>query len=156
MRVNSMRHDNNQCCLRITFPNESEERIFLQEILNRFEKVLPVNCMLTDLDTNYSLYERYFERNNYYVFDRLTTASIFAFDLTSAEIQAVISNWGYFTVDAVFALGIVDAEVKNKKLDGTKAFKSLPIVIAQVLDCSIDIIMDQRYFKDISRFLVME
>lgn len=112
--------------------------------------------MLTDLDTDYSTYEEYFEKNNYYVFDRLTTASIFAFDLTSTEIQEVISNWGYFTIDAMFALGIVDDEVKKKKLDSTNIFKSLPTVITQVLDNSIDITIDQRHFKYLSQFLVMD
>lgn len=156
MRVNSIQHNDNKCCISITFPNEIEERMFLQKILNWFEKVLPVNCMLTDLDTSYSTYEEYFRKNNYYVFDRLTTASIFAFDLTSTEIQEVISNWGYFTIDAIFALGIVDDEVKKKKLDSTNIFKSLPAVITQVLDNSIDITIDQRYFKDLSQFLVMD
>ena len=153
MRVNSRQCDDNRYRLSITFPNEIEERIFLQNILNRFEKVLPVNCMITDLDTDYPIYEEYFERNNYYVLDRLTTASIFAFNLTSSEIQEVISNWGYFTIDAMFALGTVNDEVKKKKLDSTNIFKSMPAVITQVPDYSIDITIDQCYFKDLSNFL---
>ena len=153
MRVNSIQHNDNRYRLSITFPNEIEERIFLQNILNRFEKVLPVNCMITDLDTDYPIYEEYFERNNYYVLDRLTTASIFAFNLTSSEIQEVISNWGYFTIDAMFALGTVNDEVKKKKLDSTNIFKSMPAVITQVPDYSIDITIDRCYFKDLSNFL---
>lgn len=153
MRINSIQHKNNKYCISITFSNEFKERIFLQKILNWFEKVLPVNCMLTDLDTSYSLYKKYFEKNNYYVFERSTTASIFVFDLTSLEIQDVISNWGYFTIDAMFALGIVDDEVKKKIHDCTNIFKSLPIVITQVLDNSIDIAINQRYFKEFSNFL---
>ncbi|MBE6649614.1 MAG: hypothetical protein E7614_08900 [Ruminococcaceae bacterium] len=153
MKVNSIQHNDNKCCLSITFSNEIEERIFLKNILNWFEKVLPVNCMLTDLDTSYSIYEQYFRRNNYYVFDRLTTASIFAFDLTSSEIQEVISNWGYFTIDAIFAIGTIDDEVKKKKLDNTHIFKSLPAVITQVLDYSVDITIEQRYFKNLLQFI---
>lgn len=157
MRINSIQqHNDNKCCISITFPNEIEERIFLQKILNWFEKVLPVNCILTDLDTSYSTYEEYFGKNNYYVFERSTTASIFAFDLTSTEIQEVISNWGYFTIDAIFALGIVDDEVKKKKLDSTNIFKSMPAVITQVLDNSIDITIDQCYYKALSQFIVMD
>ena len=156
MRINSMQHNYNKYCLSITFPNEIEEHIFLQDILNRFGNVLPVNCMITDLDTDCPLYEAYFEKNNYYVFDRLTTASIFAFDLTSTEIQDVISNWGYFTIDAVFALGIVDDELKKSNIDCENVFKSLPGVISQVLDYSIDIAVHQYYYKDISRFLVTD
>lgn len=157
MRVNSIQqHNDNKYCISITFPNEIEERIFLQKILNWFEKVLPVNCILTDLDTSYSTYEDYFGKNNYYVFERSTTASIFAFDLTSTEIQEVISNWGYFTIDAIFALGIVDDEVKKKKFDSTNIFKSMPAVITQVLDNSIDITIDQCYYKDLSQFFVMD
>lgn len=156
MRVNSIQHNDNKCCLSIIFLNETEERIFLQNILNQFEKVLPVNCMLTDLDTSYSTYKEYFRNDNYYyVFDRLTTASIFAFDLTPIAIQEVISNWGYFTIDAMFALGTVDDDVKKKKLDITHIFKTLPVVITQVLDNSIDITIDQCYFNDISQFLVV-
>lgn len=155
MRFNSIKHNDNRFYLSITFPSEIEERIFLQKILNRFEKILPVNCMLTDLDTSYSAYEEYFRKNNYYVFDRLTTASIFAFDLTSTEIQEVISNWGYFTIDAIFALGIVDNEVKKNKLDITNILKSLPAVFTQVLDNSIDITIDQRYYKNLSQFLLI-
>lgn len=156
MQINSIQHNDNKCCLSITFPNEIEERIFLQNVLNWLEKVLPVNCMLTDLDTSYSTYVKYFEKNNHYIFDRLTTASIFAFDLTSTEIQEVISNWGYFTIDAMFALGTVDGEIRNKKLDCSNIFKSLPAVITQVLDYSIDITINQRYYKDLSRFLVKD
>ena len=148
MRVNSRQCDDNRYRLSITFPNEIEERLFLQNILNRFAKILPVNCMLTDLDTSYSAYEAYFRRNNYYIFDRLTTVSIFAFDLASTEIQEIISNWGYFSVDAVFALGAIDDEVKKKKLDGTNIFESLPVVITQVLDNSIDITIDRRYLLE--------
>ena len=98
----------------------------------------------------------YFLYNNYYVFDRLTTASIFAFDLTSNEIQDVISNWGYFTIDAVFALGIVDDELKKSNIDCENVFKSLPIVIAQVLDSSIDITIDQCYYKELSQILATD
>ena len=153
MHVNSLKY-NKRCCLSITFPNEIEERIFLQKILNRFEKILPVNCMLTDLDTSYSAYEEYFGRNNYYVFDRLTTASIFAFDLTSTEIQEVISNWGYFTIYALFAIGPVPNEIKKQKSDCIEILKSLPIVIEQVPDLSIDITMDKYYFEDIFQFVI--
>lgn len=148
MRVNSRQCDDNRYRLSITFPNEIEECLFLQNILNRFAKILPVNCMLTDLDTSYSAYESYFRRNNYYIFDRLTTVSIFAFDLTSTEIQEIISNWGYFSVDAIFALGTIDDEVKKKKLDSTNIFESLPVVITQVLDNSIDITIDRRYLLE--------
>lgn len=34
MRINSIQHDDNNYCLSITFPNEIEEHIFLQDILN--------------------------------------------------------------------------------------------------------------------------
>lgn len=146
MHVNSIKHNDNKYYLSVTFLDEIEERIFLQNILNWFGKILPVNCILTDLDTSCSTYEEYFNRN-YYVFDRLTTSSIFAFDLNSTEVQDVISNWGYFTIEAIFALGTVDDEVKNQKLDSTNIFKSMPIVITQVLDNSIDIIIDQYYLE---------
>lgn len=156
MRINSIQHNYNKYCLSITFSDEFEEHVFLQNILNRFEKVLPVNCMITDFDTDCSLYEPYFERKNYYIFDRVVYSSIFAFDLTSTEIQDVISNWGYFTIDAVFALGTVDDELKKSNIDCENVFKSLPVVISQVLDYSIDIAVHQYYYKDISRFLVTD
>ena len=153
MLVNSVKHNNEKCYLSITFFNEIEEHIFLQNILYYFVKILPVNCVLTDLDTNCSTYERYFERNNYYVFDRLTTVSIFAFDLTWIEIKEVVSNWGYFTIDAIFALGTIDDELKNHKLDITNIFQSLPIVINQVLDNSVEIIINQCYFEDVFKII---
>lgn len=156
MRVNSIQHNYNKYCLSITFPDEIEEHTFLQNILNRFEKVLPVNCMITDFDTDCHLYEPYFERKNYYIFDCVTYASIFAFDLIQTEIKDVIANWGYFTVDAVFALGIVDDEVKKSNIDCANILKSLPVVISQVLDYSIDITVHQYYYRDISRFLVTD
>ena len=109
--------------------------------------------MLTDLDTSYSAYEKYFAGHNYYIYDRSTTASIFAFDLAPTEIQKVISNWGYFTIEAMFALGIIENAVKKKKLDSTNAFQCLPITITQVLDSSVDITIDQCHFKDLSQFL---
>lgn len=153
MRVNSIQYKRDKYRLSITFSNEIEEHIFLQNTLNWFGKILPVNCMLTDLDTSYSFYEEYFAGRNYYVYDRSTTASIFAFDLTPPEIQEVISNWGYFTIDAMFALGTMEGAVKEKELDRTSIFQSLPIVITQVLDSSVDITIDQFYFKELSQFL---
>ncbi len=153
MRIHSIRNHDTKSCVRITFSNEDEERAFLQNLLNRFERVLPVNCMITDLDTSYSAYEAYFTSENYYVFDRLTTASIFAFDLTPNEIKNVVSNWGFYTVDAVFGLGSVDDGVKKKKLDITDLLKKLPIVITQVLDNSMDITVEQHYFEGLSQFL---
>lgn len=153
MRVNSIQYKGDKYRLSITFSNEIEEHIFLQNTLNWFGKILPVNCMLTDLDTSYSFYEEYFAGHNYYVYDRSTTASIFAFDLTPTEIQEVISNWGYFTIEAMFALGIIENAVKKKKLDSTNAFQCLPITITQVLDSSVDIAIDQCHFKDLSQFL---
>ena len=62
MRINSIQNNYNKYCLSITFSDEFEEHVFLQNILNRFEKVLPVNCMITDLDTDCPLYEAYFEK----------------------------------------------------------------------------------------------
>lgn len=153
MRVNSIQYKGDKYRLSITFSNEIEEHIFLQNTLNWFGKILPVNCMLTDLDTSYSAYEKYFAGHNYYIYDRSTTASIFAFDLTPTEIQKVISNWGYFTIEAMFALGIIENAVKKKELDRTSIFQSLPIVITQVLDNSVDITIDQFYFKELSQFL---
>jgi len=149
MRVNSLKHDENKCCLSITFLDETEEHIFLGKILNCLKKILEVNCMIKDLDTCCSLYEMYFEKGNYYFFEQSTTTSIFAFGLNSKEINNVISNWGYFTFDAIFALGPVDDEVKKQKRDCMNVLKSLPVVINQVLDTSIDITMEQCYFKNI-------
>lgn len=154
MRVNLISNNTFKRYLSITFIDEIEEHIFLKNILALLGKKLPVHCMITDLDTSYLLYEKYFKREKYYVFDRLTTVSIFAFELDATEIQNVISNWGYYTIDAIFALGVLDNDVKNPKLDSTNILKSMPIVIAQVLDNSIEIAIDQCYFKDVSQFLV--
>ena len=48
MRVNSIQYKGDKYRLSITFSNEIEEHIFLQNTLNWFGKILPVNCMLTD------------------------------------------------------------------------------------------------------------
>lgn len=153
MQINSVKNEDNKVNLSITFLDEAEERIFLQNILKQLGDRLPVNCLLTDLDTSYSMYEKYFNRGNYYVFDRLTTASIFAFNLNEVEIQDVLSNWGYFTMDALFALGAVDDKVKKQRIDSTDILKSLPVVIVQVLDNSIDIAIEEDYFEAISKFV---
>ncbi len=139
----------------ITFCDESEERDFLQNLIGSFEDVLSVNCMLTDLDTSYSTYEEYFPRGNYYVFDRLTSASIFAFELNHAEGEDVISNWGYYTFDAMFALGTVEPELKKQKLDCVQELKCMPIVITQVLDYSVNIDLDYCYFEKIAKLLAI-
>lgn len=150
MQINSIKHINNKCYLSITFLDEDEERIFLQKALNQLKSSLPINCMLTDLDTSYSLYEAYFNRDNYYVFDRLTTVSIFAFDLNETEVENVLSNWGYYTIDAVFALGILDGKVKEHRCDVADILKTMPVVISQVLDNSVDIVIEQCYYEEIS------
>lgn len=153
MRVNSLKYINNKYCLSVTFSDEFEEQKFLLNMLSNLKKLLPVNCMITELDTSYSIYEKYFVRKNFYVFDRLTTASIFAFDLNLEEIQDVVSNWGYITIDAIFALGAVDYKVKKLRLDCINILQSLPIVITQVLDNSIVITAEKCFFEYISNFL---
>ncbi len=137
----------------ITFSHETEEHLFLSNILTMFGRTLPVNCMITDLDTSYPHYEAYFERDNYYIFDRVTKASIFAYRLNQAEIERIISNWGYYTIDAMFSLGVCEDEVLIQKPDYTDGLRSMPIVITQVLDNSIEITVDQYYFDDISKLL---
>ena len=153
LKINSIKQTIDRCYLSITFPDKITECNFLQNIITYFGETLPVNCILTDLDTGYSAYEEYFTRGNYYVFDRLTTASIFAFELNKTEIQDVLANWGYYTIDAMFVLGIVGAELKYQKLDITNELMFMPIVIDQVLDNSLDINLDLYYFEEILKFL---
>ena len=47
-------------------------------------------------------------------------------------------------------------EFNDNYIDCENVFKSLPVVISQVLDYSIDIAVHQYYYKDISRFLVTD
>ncbi len=155
MRINSKNKDSDRFYLNITFCNESEEREFLRNLIGSFEGTLSINCMLTDLDTVYPMYKEYFPRGNYYVFDRLTSASIFAFELNHLEVEDVISNWGYYTFDAMFALGIFKSELIKRKIDCMHELKCMPIVITQILDYSLHIALDHYYFKKISKLLVV-
>lgn len=154
MRINSVNRDSDRCFLSITFCNESEERNFLKKIIDGFDDTLAVNCIITDLDTIYSMYKTYFPRCNYCVFDHLTYASIYAYELNHGEIEDVISNWGYYTIDAMFLLGESDLKVKKQKDDCLQELKSMPIVITQVLDFSLNIDLEPCYFEKILKFLV--
>lgn len=122
-------------------------------MIEHFGKFLPVNCALTDLDTGYSAYEKYFPRGNYYVIDNVTNSSILAFELDHAEIKDVISNWGYYTFDAVFSLGLFRTELREQKLDCLDELRSMPIVVSQVLDTSMEINTEHRFFKEILQLL---
>lgn len=152
MKINSKVKVYNRYYINVTFKNEIEEHTFLYDIITYLKKFLPVNCLITDLDTSCSAYEEYFIRGNYYVFDRVTLLSIFAFDLNQTEIQNVISNWCYYTIDAMFSLGVVDSELKHQKLDKTHELKSMPVVITQVLDYSLEIDLEYCYFEKLSKF----
>lgn len=152
MKINSKVKIHNRYCINVTFKNEIEEHIFLNDIVTYLGKFLPVNCLITDLDTSCVAYEEYFNRGNYYVFDRVTLLSIFAFDLNQADIQNVISNWCYYTIDAMFSLGVIDSELKYQKLDKTYQFKLMPVVITQVLDYSLEINLEHCYFEKLSKF----
>lgn len=153
MRVNSIKKNNKKYKLSVTFCNESEERVVLQDIIFYFENSLSINCMITDLDTSYFVFESYFPRQNYYVFDRITSSTIFAFRLNHDEVFDVISNWGYYTLDAKFSLGSIELPNLDKKhVDYLYKFESMPIVITQVLDSSLHIVFDERYFDEIVDF----
>lgn len=153
MRINSIRKSDNRCCFSITFNAENDERIFLKNLIQHFEKDLSVNCMLTDLDTSYMVYEKYFNRDNYYVIDHGTSASILAFELNHQEIEDVISNWGYYTFAAVLFLGSFKTEFMNIKPNCIEKLESFPIVIHQVLDTSLDINLTHYYYEEISHLL---
>lgn len=153
MRVNSIKPNGNRCFLSITFCSEVEERLFLQHLLACFGKNLAVNCMLTDLDTSYSAYKQYFPRDNYFVVEHITSVSIIAFSLDFSEVQSVISNWGYYTFNAIIAFGDFGSELTNQKLDHSHELKSLPIVVSQVLDTSLEIDLEHRYFEEILELL---
>ena len=142
MQINYKKQHDGKCYFNITFIDEVEEQSFIKKILDWFGRLLPINCMLTDLDTDCLLYKDYFEKNKYYVFDRLTTLSIFAFKLNGEEVCNVISNWGYYTINAVFALGAINNETIKQELDISDLLMSMPIVISQILDNSIEIISD--------------
>ena len=155
MKINSKVHIDNRYYLSVTFKDEIEEHIFLYNIITYLDKYLPVNCLITDLDTSCLMYEEYFIRDNYYVFDRLTSVSIFAFDLNQAEVKNVICNWCYYTIDAMFALGVIDSKIKYQKLDIMHELELLPVVITQVLDNSLEIDLEYCYFEKLSKFLVV-
>lgn len=154
MRISYKKQYEDKYYLNITFIDEVEEQGFLKRILDWFGKSLPINCMITDFDTDYSLYKEYFEKSEYYVLDRITTQSIFAFKLNNEEVGNVISNWGYYTISALFALGEIDNKTINQRLDISDLLMSMPIVISQILDNSIEIISDAYYLNDVVKFLV--
>lgn len=145
---------NKKCSILITFYNEIEEQTFLKDLIFYFEKVLPINCMLTELDTSYCLYEKYFPRGNYYVFDQLTRSTIFAFQLNCSEVLDVISNWGYYTFDAKLCFGTIEMpDLNNTNYDYSSKLEAMPIVISQILDYSLGISFDDCYYKKMSDFL---
>ena len=146
MRINSTSRKNDKWHISVTFYNENEERIFLKKLIEIFDDVLPVNCVLTDLDTVYPMYKEYFPRNNYFVLDNITYASLCAYKLNWDEIKDVISNWGYYTLDAIFMLGEFKPEYKSQKTNYSKEIECMPVIISQVLDYSLNIDLEQRYF----------
>ena len=89
------------------------------------------------------------------LYSLLDVTSMDAAGITPAGELPVLNNQGAGVI-AVFALGIVDDELKKSNIDCENVFKSLPVVISQVLDYSIDIAVHQYYYKDISRFLVTD
>lgn len=154
MRINSIKRNEDRYYSSITFCDENEGREFLQNMIAHFGKLLPVNCVLTDLDTSYFAYKKYFPRGNYYVIDHVTSASIFAFKLNHTEIQDVISNWGYYTYAAIFSLGVFRSELKKQEIDYLNELKSMPIVVSQVVDTSLEINIEHRFFEEMLKLVV--
>lgn len=157
MRVNTKQRNKDKCYLSLTFENENEERAFLQKLVKYWKEFLPINCMITDLDSGYSLYEQYFPRGNYYIFENVSpSVSIFAFELNNAEVQDVIANWGYYTFDAILSMGSVKPELIDKKKSSVEQLMSMPVVVRQVLDTSLDIYCEYELFEKMSRLLFQE
>ena len=149
MRINSINQKNNRWHISITFRNENEEKDFLKKIIEILVDFLPVNCVLTDLDTVFSMYKEYFPRHNYFVLDNITYASICAYKLNWDEIKDVISNWGYYTLDAMFVFGNFRYEYKSQTFNCSEVIKCMPVVISQVLDYTLNINLEQQYFDKI-------
>ena len=149
MRINSINKKDERYFLDITFSNEDEVQDFLKKILVSLKDLLSVNCMITDLDTSYKMYIDYFPRKNYYIVDRITRASIYAYELNDMETGNVVSNWGFYTYDAILAFGKLETDYIEQKSDCMEALKRMPIVINQVLDCSLDISIEKYYYEKI-------
>ena len=152
MRINSINKKDERYFLDITFSNEDEVQDFLKKILVSLKDLLSVNCMITDLDTSYKMYIDYFPRKNYYIVDRITRASIYAYELNDMETGNVVSNWGFYTYDAILAFGKLETDYIEQKSDCMEALKRMPIVINQVLDCSLDISIEKYYYEKMQGF----
>lgn len=151
MKINSVECDNNRYSISITFNNEHEERKFLIQIVNLFRENFRMNCMILDLDVCYECYKSYFSNEHCYTIDDITRAFIFAYDVTYNEVETVISNWGYYTLDAAIAFGDVDLAEQNDH--SAERLKSMPIYIQQILDYSLFIVIDEQYYKSFMTLL---
>lgn len=155
MRLNTIEQKSDRFFISITFEDEIKEQQWLKTVIDFFkESGLQVNCEITDLDTGCHSYEEFFE-TNYYLYDRLTTISLFAFDLTNQQICDVVNNWGFYSIDAIFALGSVNDvnELKKERINLETVFLKMPIVVRQVLDTTVDITIDSTYKTDLMQMI---
>ena len=154
MRLNTIERKSDRFFISITFEDEIKEQQWLRTVIDFFKKSgLQVNCEITDLDTICRSYEEFFE-TNYYLYDRLTTISLFAFDLTNQQIYDVVSNWGFYSIDAIFALGSINADkLKKERMNIEPAFLEMPVIFRQVLDTTVDITIDSVYKTDLMQII---
>ncbi len=154
MRLNTIEQKLDRFFISITFEDEVKEQQWVKTVIGFFKKSgLQVNCEISELDTGCRSYEEFFE-TNYYLYDRLTTISLFAFDLTDQQICDVVSNWGFYSIDAIFALGYVNADKQKKEqMNLETEFLKMPVVIRQVLDTTVDITIDSTYKTDLMQII---
>ncbi len=151
MKLNSIEAKNNKYIISVTFKDENSEQDFLLQIVNLLKGKMQMNCMISELDVSYEYYENYFHKSHCYTIDDITQAHIFAYDVTFDEIELVISNWGFYTLDAAIALGNVDLTIQEGH--SIEYLKTLPIFIQQVLDCSLLIILDECHYESFMEFM---
>jgi len=137
------------CKITATFHNEEVEREFLHNVAKVLNKEYIVSTLIHDLDVDISLYKNYFQSTDFSIFeDDPTHPFLTCSVLDSQTLESVISNWGYYTLNAYlyWTKDVLDFKSALHNTSDHFFMKCSALTIKQVLDLSVDIHVNNAMF----------
>lgn len=147
--IRSFEFNSNQQCeekryyeIGITFYSEKNERDFLCDISKAFCDEFKVSALLHDLDTDINHYKEYFTSTTFWIYEKNPSQPFITCSVLDPQAwEAVINNWGYYTLNAYLYWSKYGIEFKKSLMDTSDYFfmNFSALTIRQVLDLSLEI-----------------
>ena len=126
----------------ITFDDEFCERYFLYNVAKLFGKQYVMSTLIQDLDCMITCYKGYFSTSEYVIWEHNPSHPfISATSLCLSEMESVIDNFGYYTLDAYiyWSKSKIDFEKALSNKSNYFYMDYSELSIRQVLDLSLEI-----------------